>query len=101
MLDQTLAPSEPFYSGLSLSFLLLLPILGSLILLAIPDSKIRTIRTLGFCISLFAFLYSLFFWLYFDNSTSKFQFVEERSWIPSSNINFVLGLDGISLFFVM
>jgi proton-translocating NADH-quinone oxidoreductase chain M len=103
MLDQNIAVAifDPSYSSLSLSFLCFIPIIGSLILFAIPDSKIRTIRILGFCISLFAFIYSLFFWLYFDNSTAKFQFVEIIQWIPSSNINFVLGLDGISLFFII
>jgi proton-translocating NADH-quinone oxidoreductase chain M len=37
----------------------------------------------------------------FDRSTAKFQFVETFLWIPSSNLHFVLGVDGISLFFVL
>jgi NADH-ubiquinone oxidoreductase chain 4 len=102
MLDQDINSfTSPFFSGLSLSFLLLLPILGSILLLMIPDSKIRTIQSLGFCTSLFVFLYSLLFWLHFDNSTVKFQFVEIIHWTKGSNIHFVLGLDGISLFFVI
>ena len=40
-------------------------------------------------------------WAAFDNSTAKFQFVESYEWIGSSNINFYLGIDGISLFFVI
>lgn len=92
---------NPFYSGLSLSALILWPLLGSLLVSFAPDSKIRTIRSVGLCTSLITFIYSLFFWLQFDNSTPKFQFVETIEWLPYSNINFVLGLDGISLFFVI
>jgi NADH-ubiquinone oxidoreductase chain 4 len=92
---------NPFYSSLSLSALILLPLIGSLLVSIVPDSSIRTIRSLGLCTSLITFIYSLFFWLQFDNSTPKFQFLETIQWLPYSNINFVLGLDGISLFFVI
>jgi proton-translocating NADH-quinone oxidoreductase chain M len=37
----------------------------------------------------------------FDNSSSRFQFVEAYNWIESSNIIFYLGVDGISLFFIL
>nr|YP_008816166.1 NADH dehydrogenase subunit 4 [Roya obtusa]YP_009755754.1 NADH dehydrogenase subunit 4 [Roya anglica]AGZ90375.1 NADH dehydrogenase subunit 4 [Roya obtusa]QIQ22993.1 NADH dehydrogenase subunit 4 [Roya anglica] len=90
---------SPLYSNLS--GLILWPLLGSLVLFQIPNSKTRLIQNIGFCTSLLTFLYSLKFWLQFDNSTSKFQFVETIQWLPYSNINFILGLDGISLFFVI
>jgi proton-translocating NADH-quinone oxidoreductase chain M len=48
-----------------------------------------------------SFVLSTFLWVLFDRSTAKFQFVEEFLWIPSSNINFFIGVDGISLFFVL
>ena len=93
--------SNPSIVSLSLSLLILWPLLGSLLVSIIPDSKIRTIRSVGLCTSLLIFIYSLFFWIQFNNSTAKFQFVETIHWLPFSNINFVLGLDGISLFFVI
>nr|AEB40013.1 NADH dehydrogenase subunit 4 [Funaria hygrometrica] len=89
----------PFYSNLS--GLILCPLLGSIILFVIPDSRIRLIRSIGLCTSLITFLYSLLFWIQFDNSTAKFQFVETIRWLPYSNINFYIGIDGISLFFVV
>lgn len=89
----------PFYSNLS--GLILCPLLGSIILFVIPDPRIRLIRSIGLCTSLITFLYSLFFWIQFDNSTAKFQFVETIRWLPYSNINFYIGIDGISLFFVV
>nr|YP_009755788.1 NADH dehydrogenase subunit 4 [Gonatozygon brebissonii]QIQ23066.1 NADH dehydrogenase subunit 4 [Gonatozygon brebissonii] len=92
---------NPFFSSLSLSALILWPLIGSLILSCVPDSKVRTIHAIGFCTSLITFIYSLFFWLQFENSTALFQFLETIDWLPTSNINFVLGLDGISVFFVI
>jgi NADH-ubiquinone oxidoreductase chain 4 len=89
----------PFYSNLS--GLILCPLLGSIILFVIPDFRIRLIRSIGLCTSLITFLYSLLFWIQFDNSTAKFQFVETIRWLPYSNINFYIGIDGISLFFVV
>nr|YP_011008376.1 NADH dehydrogenase subunit 4 [Sporochnus bolleanus]WBP70347.1 NADH dehydrogenase subunit 4 [Sporochnus bolleanus] len=47
------------------------------------------------------FVFSLLLWLGFDQSTSKFQFVMESFWLPLANINLVLGVDGISLFFIL
>jgi len=44
---------------------------------------------------------SLFLWVLFDASSADFQFVVESSWLSSININLVIGLDGISLFFVI
>nr|YP_009170595.1 NADH dehydrogenase subunit 4 [Chionoloma tenuirostre]ALF06909.1 NADH dehydrogenase subunit 4 [Chionoloma tenuirostre] len=89
----------PFYSNLS--GLILCPLLGSIILFVIPNPRIRLIRSIGLCTSLITFLYSLLFWIQFDNSTAKFQFVETIRWLPYSNINFYIGIDGISSFFVV
>nr|QIA60056.1 NADH dehydrogenase subunit 4 [Radula japonica] len=89
----------PFYSNLS--GLILLPLLGSLIILVIPNARVRLIRGVTIWTSLITFLYSLFFWIRFENDTAKFQFVETIRWLPYSNINFYIGIDGISLFFVI
>ena len=43
---------------------------------------------------------SLFLWFSFDPSTSDFQFVEEKNWIGNF-INFKLGVDGISILFIL
>jgi NADH-quinone oxidoreductase subunit M len=48
-----------------------------------------------------SFTGSLLLWGGFQKSTSSFQFVVKFFWLPSLNLNFVLGVDGISLFFVL
>ena len=84
-----------------LSTLLCLPILGSFILLCVPSSQTYFIRTFSLSLSLFVFLLSLFLWIKFDNSCGQFQFVEEVSWLSYLNMNVQLGIDGISLFFII
>ena len=88
-----------------LSFVLLFPLFGALFLLFIPGWKTQLIKNIALNISLFNFLISLILWIEFDNSTSKFQFFQNftsfQTDLSFSTFNFVFGLDGISLFFVL
>ena len=84
-----------------LSIIVLLPIIGSLLLVFIPSSRIELIRFIGLGTSLLTFTLSLFLWVWFDQSVSKFQFVVELLWLSDMNINLSLGVDGISLFFLL
>ncbi|MBC8294778.1 MAG: NADH-quinone oxidoreductase subunit M [Pelagibacterales bacterium] len=85
-----------------LSSLILLPILGSLFIFF---SKSRsnthlTSKYLALFVSFGNFILSLYLWYLFDPSTSKFQFLEERSWIKGF-INYKVGIDGISILFIV
>jgi NADH-quinone oxidoreductase subunit M len=51
--------------------------------------------------ALLGFLVTLPLWTHFDATTSAMQFVELRPWIPRFSINYHLGVDGISLLFVL
>jgi len=84
-----------------LSTLICLPLVVAVILLFVPSRYTSIIKTSALYTSLVVFILSLYLWAAFDNSTAKFQFVESYEWIGSSNINFYLGIDGISLFFVI
>ena len=84
-----------------LSNLILIPLIGSLLVLFIPSQYKETIKVTVLSFSLAEFLLSLMMWMSFDNSSSRFQFVEAYNWIESSNIIFYLGVDGISLFFIL
>nr|YP_001315113.1 NADH dehydrogenase subunit 4 [Chlorokybus atmophyticus]ABO15103.1 NADH dehydrogenase subunit 4 [Chlorokybus atmophyticus] len=82
-------------------FVAFTPLVGAIILFFIPNEKIRLIRSIAFTTSLITFLFSLLLWLEFDYSTAKFQFVNNVNWLPFSNINFYIGVDGISIFFII
>lgn len=90
-----------FDSTYLLPILVLLPVLGSLILLFISNKNIHLIRRLGLFFSFLTFFLSLFLWLFFARSYARFQFVFDIVWLSSANLNFSLGIDGISIFFVL
>ena len=82
-----------------LSLLLILPILGALIIGFMPrnDEWMRRI-TLAFTLLVFAI--SLPLWYLFDTSSHEMQFVTRVPWIPAFNINYAVGVDGISVLLV-
>jgi proton-translocating NADH-quinone oxidoreductase chain M len=84
-----------------LSFLLLFPLVGALLIACIPSWKVRSIKIIALCISLINFVVASGLWIVFDNSTAKFQFVEHIGWLPFFNMNAYIGIDGISLFFIV
>ena len=81
-----------------------LPIIGVLAILLIRgDEQIvaRNARATALWTSLATFVVSIFLWVGFDTSTADFQFVEKVPWIPSFGLNYHMGVDGISVFFVI
>nr|YP_011007957.1 NADH dehydrogenase subunit 4 [Chorda asiatica]QWK44429.1 NADH dehydrogenase subunit 4 [Chorda asiatica]WBP69788.1 NADH dehydrogenase subunit 4 [Chorda asiatica] len=84
-----------------LSSLLSLLFLGVIGLIFIPSSQKLIMRQFALSITSAVFVSSLFLWVGFDQSTPKFQFVVDGLWLPIVNINLILGVDGISLFFIL
>jgi proton-translocating NADH-quinone oxidoreductase chain M len=84
-----------------LLYILVFPFLGAVHLIIMPTSTKEIIKKIAFGYSALTFLLSLFLWLLFDNATADFQFVKEFLWIPATNLNFYIGVDGISLFFLI
>lgn len=84
-----------------LTTLLVLPLIGGAVLFLLPKSQIKFAKNFALAISCVNFLLSLILWIQFDNATAKFQFVDQFQWLPLSNINFIIGVDGISLFFII
>lgn len=84
-----------------LVFILILPLIGVFILLSIPSSNHSMLKAVALNISCTVYIISLFLWVFFNKSISSFQFVNKVLWIPLLNLNFTLGIDGISLFFVL
>jgi NADH-quinone oxidoreductase subunit M len=83
-----------------LSIILFLPIVGVFLLL-FSSYKSHMLKIISLATSSITFLLSLILWVFFDKSTGEFQFVTKILWVPSLNINLTLGIDGISLFFVL
>ena len=85
-----------------LSSLILLPIVGALFLFFTKDKEGNnlTAKYVALFTTVVNFLISIYLWISFDQSTSSFQFVEDRVWIEGF-INYKVGVDGISILFII
>jgi len=85
-----------------LSSLILLPTIGALFLFFTKDrdGNNLTAKYVALFTSAVNFLISLYLWIFFDQSTSSFQFIEDRTWIEGF-INYKVGVDGISILFII
>ncbi|HOJ37044.1 MAG TPA: NADH-quinone oxidoreductase subunit M [Ignavibacteriales bacterium] len=88
-------------SLVKISYLLLIPLLGSILLLFIDKTKEKLIKIISIVVSLIAFIYSLLFYFKFDSQAVKYQFVETYQWFSLLNISYLVALDGISLLLVL
>jgi len=84
-----------------LNILLFIPLFGVLVLLCIPSQSKILLKQVTLIFAGSIFILSLFLWLFFDKSIGSFQFVSKIFWLPFLNINLHLGVDGISLFFLV
>jgi NADH-quinone oxidoreductase subunit M len=85
-----------------ISALILLPTIGSLFLIFSKsnDQSNSTIKYVALFTSIVNFLLSIYLWFLFDETTSAFQFVEDREWLIGI-VNYKVGIDGISILFVI
>ncbi|EXL09909.1 NADH-quinone oxidoreductase subunit M [Aquamicrobium defluvii] len=86
-----------------LSTVTFLPLAGALLVLLVNDESengLRNIRSITLLTTVFTFVVSLFVWIGFDNSQSGFQMVEKAEWLDSG-ISYQMGVDGISMLFVI
>ena len=87
-----------------LSLVTFLPLAGALFILLVrgEDAVVaRNARHVALWTSLITFVLSLFIWFGFERGNAGFQFVEDVEWLPALGIGYRMGVDGISMPFVM
>jgi NADH-quinone oxidoreductase subunit M len=80
-----------------LSTLIWLPILGGLLILAIGDQRPVMARWAALVVAVLTFVISIPLATQFDVTTANMQFVERLPWIEAFNIEYFLGVDGLSM----
>jgi NADH-quinone oxidoreductase subunit M len=82
-----------------------MPLIGVIFILMLRDREPERVAQAARWIALWAsfatLLLSICIWALFDPGTADFQFVEHATWLPQYNISYHMGIDGISLFFVL
>ena len=87
-----------------LSLVTFLPLVGAFFILLIRgDNEVvaRNARMTALWTSSITFFLSLLLWTGFDRKSAAFQFVEKNPWIESFDISYHMGVDGISVLFVL
>ncbi len=80
-----------------LSVLIWLPILGGALVLAVGNARADAARWLGLAVAVLTFVFSIGLLIGFDYANPGLQFVETRAWIPTFDIHYNLGADGIAV----
>jgi len=84
-----------------ITYLLLVLLAGSLLIILINKEKENLIRYFGFGISIIAFILSLIIYFNFNPQKDGFQFVHKVSWIKNIKVSYHVGIDGMSLLLIM
>jgi len=85
-----------------LSLVIWLPIIGGIVVLMTGDDKNAVLaRWISLAVSVATFVISLSLYTGFNKHTAAMQFTEHGEWISAFNINYALGIDGISLLLVL
>ena len=87
-----------------LSLVTFLPLAGAFIIMMVRGEEevvARNARWTALWTSLITFALSLVLWVRFDKSTAEFQFVERVDWLPDFGVSYHMGVDGISVLFVL
>jgi NADH-quinone oxidoreductase subunit M len=91
-----------FFRSHILSIITYTPLLGAL-LLVLPPFKGRdnAVRWTANVFGVLGFLVSLPLWFWYDRITPGFQFVERHPWIPTIGVQYLFGVDGISVLLIL
>lgn len=88
-----------------LSITIFLPLVGAAAIMinrgGSKDITAENARWVALWTSVVTFVLSIVIWANFEDGISKFQFVEKFQWMPLLNINYHVGIDGISLPFIL
>ncbi|MBF0454731.1 MAG: NADH-quinone oxidoreductase subunit M [Magnetococcales bacterium] len=84
-----------------LSLVTFLPLAGVLAIIIAARNNANMARMIALIVSLATFFLSLSLLTGFDSTTAAFQFLEESEWLPAYGITYRMGVDGISLPFVL
>ncbi len=80
-----------------LSVIIFSPIVGALIILALPKGNHLAIKLVSLTSAALSLLLSIFVFFSYDQAAGGMQFQEQLPWIPSLGISYHLGVDGVSL----
>src|SRR5215467_2657168 len=80
-----------------LSYMTFIPLAGMVVVLLLPSNNHNLIRWVAAAFTVPPLLMALWLFVHFDASQAGFQFKEQWAWIPAYNIQYFIGVDGLSI----
>jgi NADH-quinone oxidoreductase subunit M len=84
-----------------LTWMIFLPVLGAIVVLCLPRNATTLIKSVAAAFTVPPLLMAVWLFQNFDRTTNEMQFVTKVPWIPSFNIQYFVGVDGISITMVL
>ncbi len=84
-----------------ITILTLVPLIGGVVVLLVNSPSARATRNLALAISAVALALALVMWSRFDSASGALQFVENHPWIPSLDVFYHVGADGLGLLMLL
>lgn len=84
-----------------LSWITFFPLLGVVAIMFVPGGQEKLVKTIAAAVTFVPFVLALILMSRFDTSSTQMQYVEKLSWIPSINVEYHLGIDGVSILMVL
>src|SRR6185369_15402446 len=84
-----------------LTYMTFIPLLGAVAILCLPRDRHDLIRYTAVAATIPPLLMAAWLFVNFDRATPGFQFQQHVPWIPSFDINYFMGVDGLSVIMVL
>lgn len=84
-----------------LSLMTFIPLIGMVVVLCLPKDKPQLIRLTSAVTTFIPFVLGIKMFMMYDRANPGIQFVERLSWIPMFNIEYYMGVDGLSISMVL
>jgi NADH-quinone oxidoreductase subunit M len=84
-----------------LSWIIFFPLIGAAVILFLPKEQEELMKRVAALTTFFPLVMAFYIFLKFNRTSADFQFVEHAPWIPYFNIEYFLGIDGISVSMVL
>ena len=84
-----------------LTYMTFIPLAGAALVLFLPSRSYNLIRWVSLAVTVPPLLMALWLYANFDRAAVGFQFIQKLAWIPAFNIQYFVGVDGLSVSMVL
>ena len=84
-----------------LTYMTFIPLAGMFVILALPRDRDELIRWTALAFTIPPLLMAISLYANFDRTTTAMQYMERHPWIPSFNIQYIMGVDGLSVTMIL